>query len=121
MPGVFWVNAEGMTLLFPSLAEWARAIRQDLKECGFEARIVVGFSRFASYALARSTHSDIVLDSPEQESDLSRKVPLDRLELQPELRETLAKLGIRTVGTFLRLPPHGLPPHGLPPQGLPPG
>jgi protein ImuB len=33
---------------------------------------------------------------------------LERLDLAPKLRDALAKLGIRTVGTFLRLPAGGI-------------
>ena len=108
LPGIFWLNAAGMTLLFPSLNDWATSIRNDLQEFGFRARMAVGFSRFGSYALARSTPGDIVADDPHQEEELSRKVPLERLDLAPKLRDTLAKLGIRTVGTFLRLPAGGI-------------
>lgn len=108
LPGIFWLNAAGMTLLFPSLDDWATSIRNDLQEFGFRVRMAVGFSRFGSYALARSTRNDIVADDPHQEEELSRKVPLERLDLAPKLRDTLAKLGIRTVGTFMRLPAGGI-------------
>jgi protein ImuB len=108
LPGVFWMNAAGMTLLFPSLDDWARSIREELGRQGFQARIVVGFSRFATYALARSANSPTVLRSVEHENDLGHNVPLERLDLPAKLLETLAKLGVHTVGTFLRLPPGGL-------------
>lgn len=108
LPGILWLNAAGMTLLFPSLDAWAAAVCRDLHDLGFRARMAVGFSRFGSYALARATRSDIVVSDPHQEEELSRKVPLDRLDLPPKLRDTLAKLGIRTVGTFLRLPAGGI-------------
>jgi protein ImuB len=108
MPGIFWVNAAGMTLLFPSLKDWTESVRRDLREFGMHARMAVGFSRFGSYALARSTEDDLVIDDPHQEEELSHKVSLERLDLPVKLRDTLAKLGIRTVGTFLRLPPGGI-------------
>jgi protein ImuB len=108
LPGTFWVNAAGMTLLFPSLDDWARSIREELARNGFKVRVVVGFSRFGSYALARSGNAAVVLTDSRQEEELTRKIPLERLDLDPKLRTTLAKLGIRTVGTFLRLPPGGV-------------
>jgi protein ImuB len=108
LAGIFWLNAAGMTLLFPSLDDWADSIRKDLEAFGVRSRMAVGFSRFGSYALARSTRKNIVVEDPHQEEDLSRKVPLERLDLAPKLRDTLAKLGIHTVGTFLRLPAGGI-------------
>jgi len=37
-----------------------------------------------------------------------RRVPLDRLAMKPEIRDTLHKLGVRTLGHFIDLPPEGI-------------
>jgi protein ImuB len=107
-PGVFWLNAAGLTLLQPSLGQWARSIRADLRTAGFCATVVVGFTRFGTYAVAKVREGTVVVRDPAQERAAARRVPLDRLDLDPDLRDTLRMLGIRTVGALLRLPPGGL-------------
>jgi protein ImuB len=103
-PGVFWVNAAGLSDLFSSLSEWARYIHGELTERGLRASVVVGFRRFAVYAAARVHEGVLVLATSDEEDSLLRGVPLSVLAINPRLRDTLAKLGIRKVGEFLRLP-----------------
>jgi protein ImuB len=107
-PGVFWLNAAGLDLLYPSLEEWARSVSEELDRAGFSATVVVGFTRFGSYALARAGRGTVVFRNPATERAAAREVLLDRLDLDPALRDTLEKLGVRTVGAFLSLPPGGL-------------
>ena len=52
-PGVFWVNAAGLSDLFSSLDHWAREIHAALTARERRASVVVGFRRFAVYAVAR--------------------------------------------------------------------
>jgi protein ImuB len=106
--GVFWSSAAGLSLLYPTLHEWARAVRAGLGEIGFHANVVVGFSRFGTYALARKLSGIHVFESSVEEEHSMRSVPLEHLDLDPTLLTTLDKLGVRTVGTFLRLPAAGL-------------
>ena len=104
-PGVFWLDASGLERLFPSLAGWAREIRQDLLERGLRSRVAVGFTRFGTYAAVRSGGAGVVvLRSPGEEAAAVRQVPLERLGLPPDLREALRDLGVRTVGGLLALP-----------------
>ena len=49
-----------------------------------------------------------VLDDAAAERRAARRVPLRRLDIDPALRDALDKLGIRTVGAFLRLPAAGV-------------
>ena len=107
-PGSFWLDAGGLERLFPSLQDWASLIRSDLEQQRFKASLVVGFTRFGSYALARSRRTMIVLETPADERAASRRVPLDRLNLETKTRDTLERLGIRTVGGFMDLPPEGI-------------
>jgi protein ImuB len=53
-PGLFWVDAAGLELAYPSLEQWAEMIQIDLSEMGFEAHVAVGRSRFGTYAAAKS-------------------------------------------------------------------
>lgn len=111
-PGLFWLDASGLQRLHPSLEAWARSIVERLRALGFRATVVVGFSRFGSYALARTKlhlrRGVLVCASPAEEADRARDVPLDRLALPPALREGLTRLGVTRVGDLLRLPANGL-------------
>lgn len=142
--GIFWLGAEGLNLLYPSLVRWARLIRQALEEMNFDSDVVVGFSRFGVYAAARCgvpklleiaygtngavgsddvrapsrrpqesnadlrSHRSVAFRTPALEAELVRKLPIDRLGFDTDLRDTLAKLGIYDLGGFLDLPPEGI-------------
>ena len=141
-PGVFWLDASGLQPLFVSLVDWGRGVRAHLRAAGFRGRVVVGFTRFGTYALARAggeaarrgpdplvTAIDdaayalartgeearrgpdrgvAVIGDAAAERRAARRVPLRRLDVDPALRDALDKLGVRTVGAFLRLPAAGV-------------
>lgn len=111
-PGVFWLDARGLEPLYASLEAWARGVRDDLVGAGWRAAVVVGFSRFGAYAMSRSPdrarRGVVVLKTPGEESAASRRVTLDRIAVAPHARESLAKLGVTTVGAFLDLPADAL-------------
>jgi len=107
-PGVFWLSVTGLHRLYPSLDRWARAVAADLGRGGFRAGVVVGFTRFGTYAVTKIRQGPVVLGNPSQERAAAREVPLDRLPLDPDVRDALEMLGVRTVGALLRLPAGGL-------------
>lgn len=117
-PGVFWLDASGLRHLYPSLDQWAESLHRQLRTASaLQSLIAVGFSRFGTYALARAMRSPPqrgkrrfhrVLPNAREELKEAARVPLDRLSLPPKLRDALGKLGIRTVGDFVKLPPGGL-------------
>lgn len=107
-PGIFWLSGSGLSLLYPSLKEWAHSVRDDVGGAGFHGSVVVGFTRFGTYAVAKARKGMVVFEDFPQERAVAREVPLDRLDLEPDLRDTLFKLGIKTVGAFLSLPAGGL-------------
>jgi len=107
-PGVFWVNAGGLGRIEHSLSGWARRLRAELERDGFTSRVAVGYRRFATYAAARVTRDIIVFDSDDAEHHAAMGVRLDRLHIEPRLRESLAKLDVHTVQQFIDLPPDGL-------------
>jgi protein ImuB len=110
-PGVFWLDAKGLERMFGSLTEWASSLLVEIGRAGFTARLVVGFERFAAYAVARgkgSAPSSLVFDTPASERAAAREVRLDRLALPPAARDTLVKLGVTTVGRFVDLPLDGV-------------
>lgn len=106
--GVFWLDASGLGFIYPSLENWAISIRDSLRKADLQAVIAVGFSRFGSYAAARAGMKNIVLQSIAQEQAHVRTVPLVRLGVATGLVDTLAKLGIHTLGNFIDLPPEGI-------------
>lgn len=108
--GVFWLGASGLSLLYPSLRKWAAWVGDEVARAGFRASVVVGFSRFGTYALAKSrpeTRVD-VLDMESDERERAGAVALDRLGIDPGVRDTLAKLGVATLGEFMALPANGI-------------
>ena len=107
-PGVFRIDASGLERLHDSLGRWAALIRSDLQHRGFRCTVVVGFSRFGCYALARARQGVAVFEKPGDEQEAARRVPLDRLAFRPAVRDTLRKLGVETVGQFIDLPTEGI-------------
>ena len=107
-PGVFWLNGAGLERLYASPQQWAYAIHKDLRAQGFTVNLTIGFTRFGSYAVAKAKEGMTVFRDPAEERDAARQVPLNRLNIEPEFRDTLFKLGIKTVGGLLSLPPGGL-------------
>lgn len=107
-PGIFWLGGSGLSLLYPSLKEWAHSVRDDVGDAGYHGSVVAGFTRFGTYAVAKARKGTVVFEDFPEECAAAREVPLDRLDLEPDLRDTLFKLGIKTVGAFLSLPAGGL-------------
>ncbi len=103
-PGVFWLDVRGFAGLYRTTGAWARALREDLAEAGFQARVAVGFTRFGTYAAARSTAGFRSFRTAADEDAAARGVSLARLDLPPQVQEGLEQLGVRTVGDLLRLP-----------------
>ena len=107
-PGVFWVDASGLGHLFPDIKTWVEKLRGDLSALGFEAFVVVGFTRFGTYAASRFHNQVTIFSSRKDEDETARKTPLRRLDLDPVSRDQLAALDIHTVGDLLALKPGSL-------------
>lgn len=109
-PGIFWLDADGLLLLHPSLEAWAQAVRAALRAEQLSGAIAVGHTRFGSYATARSLagRGQVVWAHIEEEQLATARVPLDRIGLEPKSREVLAQLGVHTLGQLTRLPEAGL-------------
>lgn len=108
-PGTFWLDASGLMPLYPTLGAWAEAVLAALGGEGFAAMIAVGFTRFGTYATAKSMGCERrVFASRAEEWRVAGAVPLTRLTFPTLVRERLDRLGIRTVGELTALPPAGL-------------
>ncbi|HCE01975.1 MAG TPA: DNA repair nucleotidyltransferase [Acidobacteria bacterium] len=113
-PGVFWLDASGLQPLFASLEIWAHKVQRHLRRSDFQGRVVVGFTRFGTYATTKAGRGRrppehvTVFRNATAEQQAARAVPLGRLDIDPELRDVLDKLGVRTVGAFVDLPAAGI-------------
>jgi protein ImuB len=144
-PGTFWLDGTGLERIYPDEPvgddldrdapswglrgqAWGMAIQQTIVAHGLAGAVVVGFSRFATYAIARSgfagprstpagsaevnaraTRTGItVLRSDAEERTAASAVPLSRLDVDAKLRDSLARLGITTLGQMVRLPGGGI-------------
>ncbi|MGE0549846.1 MAG: DNA polymerase Y family protein [Kofleriaceae bacterium] len=116
-PGTFWLDGEGLERVFPDPegarsfgSAWGAGIKRAITELGFRGAIVIGYSRFATYAIARAMPRGgiAVLPDDAEERTAARAVPLARLEIDPKLRDALSRLGVTTVGQMVRLPGGGI-------------
>lgn len=114
-PGTFWLDGAGLERIFvddgdrPPGSAWGVAIMQAATALGYRSAVVVGFSRFATYAIARATRTGVtVIRSDADERAAASAVPLARLDVAPKLRDSLARLGVTTVGGLVRLPGGGI-------------
>ncbi len=107
-PGVFWAGLAGLGRLHPSLTRWAEAVLGDLRDAGFHADAVIGFTRFGTYAVAQVSSGVRIFHDPREERAAALDVPLVRLAIDPEVRDTLDKLGVTTVRGLVQLPESGL-------------
>jgi protein ImuB len=107
-PGIFWLNGAGFERLYASAQKWADTVHKNLRAQDFAVHLAAGFTRFGVYAAAKSKPGVTVFRNPEEERRAAHQVPLSCLNLEPEFRDALLKLGIKTVGGLLSLPPGGL-------------
>lgn len=113
-PGIYWLNAGGLEKLFQSLEGWGREIGESVAGAGYWHRLVIGYSRFGTYALSkkRNTQDRVssihILSDPVQEAVAARTVPLEALGLSSRLLDKVLKLGLEKLDDFLKLPAAGL-------------
>ena len=107
-PGLFWLEATGVSRRSGSVEAWAHAVHAALRALGLQATVVVGFSRVGVAALAKARRDIVVFADAVAEQAAVRRVAVRDLGLAPSLSAALATLGISTVEEFLRLPAGGL-------------
>lgn len=130
-PGVFFLDATGLDRLWPSLQAWSEAVAEavarpepgegarsdrrtasetvELLLAGYRAvAVVTGFTRFGTYTVARTRRGVTVFDDRKAERRAAGRVSLARLEVDPDLRDALARLGVTTIDAFRQLPEGGL-------------
>ncbi len=109
-PGVFWLDASGLVPLHRSLRVWAEKVRTRLARERFHCGVVVGFSKFGSYASARADEGRglRVFSSPEEELRTARQTPLLHLDLEGKELLALRQLGVEKLDELMRLPSAGV-------------
>ena len=107
-PGIFWISANGLGTVYPSLREWAIEISTHLRSLGFPGTIVVGFSRFGTYATAKSSRGVILFENKQAELTAGRQVKIVSLAGDNRFIDRLTQLDITTVDEFVRLPGDGV-------------
>lgn len=108
-PGVYWLNAEGLQPLFPSLQDWGERLLSFLQEQGWSGALSIGFERFLTLAIAKLQGQGChILKDPTEEWQRSREVPLRCLDLPENLLQSLEPLGVFFLGDLLKLPAQGL-------------
>lgn len=108
-PGTLWLDGDGLTRIVQDAAHWGEAIAATIARLGFAGAIVVGFSRFATCAVAKAAKKGIIVYATDAaERAATARVPLARLDLDPRLRDALARLGVTTIGELVRLPGGGV-------------
>ena len=108
IPGVFWLNATGLTSVYGAIAKWGKQIVAALKESGYQATVAVGFTRFGTYAIATARKGVTVFRNRAEELQAVQEIELRSLSLPSDLLETLSMLGVETIGGFIALPADGL-------------
>jgi protein ImuB len=108
-PGTFWLDGAGLDRVYPTPARWGQAIAATVAQLRFAGAVVVGFSRFATCAVAKVARGRVVVFATDaDERTAAARVPLARLDLDPKLRAALDRLGVTTLGALVRLPGGGV-------------
>lgn len=106
--GIFWLDASGLRRMYRTTPQWGKKILSVLQQRQLITSVVVGTYRYCIFALARMRVGLWVLENPEEELILARRVPLHKLDLSAKLLQTFHLLGVHTLGDFLSLPADGL-------------
>jgi len=104
----FWMNATGMVGVYRTYSDWAQAVRIWLRDVGFRPTVVVGYTRFGTYAVSKVRKGITEFRDPETERSTAHRVQLIAFDISPRDRQTLDLLGVSTVGELLALPQTGL-------------
>ena len=102
--GAFFIDPEGLRRLYGGYQNWATSIHRYLRARHWQGSISIGFQRHRALAVALTLKGVRILESPDQERELSNRTPLSEFTLPGEVCESLAALGIETLGEFLAVP-----------------
>lgn len=101
---LFWVNASGLDRLYQTLAIWAGALQAAVEKKDLVCSIAVGFTRFGTYASAKSTRTLTIFKTEDKERAAAFRAPVGVLPLNHDVLLRFHQLGIMTVRDFNRFP-----------------
>ena len=104
-PGIYWLEAGGLSSLYPDLRIWCKQLRRCLAKKGFTATVAVGYSRFGCYAAAKSIQDQVLFPHHRSERDYALQAGIRVLKFPAAVVQRLEMLGVHSVGSFLELQP----------------
>jgi len=106
--GLYLLDASGLGRAFKGYRRWAGELVKSLRKLGWDSRLAVGFTPFATematYHLT-SQRPIRLFQSREQEEKQTLETSLTAFSLSPEQIGRLGKFGVFTLGDFLLLEP----------------
>jgi protein ImuB len=103
VPDTLMIDIAGLGHLFGPPEQIAQRLAKAARNLGLEINLAVAVSPQAA-ALAARGITGIVVISPGEEARYLNKLPIQVLQLAPEMAETLDRWGIRTSGDLAVLP-----------------
>jgi protein ImuB len=101
--GTVVFDLEGLERLFGSYSQIAEQVAEQVRTCGLQANVAVASNPDAAICAARGFAGISVVNRGTEAKRFS-SLPLNVLPVSPEVLETLERWGIRTFGTFAKLP-----------------
>jgi protein ImuB len=108
---VVWLEIGGCAHLHGGEEALARALGDRVRAAGFACRVAIADGPRIASAVARLTpraHEACLLVAPGQGAAAVRALPIDALDLDPDVTTWLRDLGLRTCGDLQRLPRRSL-------------
>lgn len=106
-PGAVTLDLDGASRLFGAPEEAAHRIARHAAALGFEARVAVAADPDTALLVARG-RPGVTIVPPGREADWLAPLPVEVLDLPPEIAFKLALWGVRTLGELAALPEKGL-------------
>ncbi|HMC34312.1 MAG TPA: hypothetical protein VKH65_07890, partial [Myxococcales bacterium] len=118
-PGLVYVDVSGLESLIGDDRAVARELVAAAERVGVRGAVGVAASKSVARLAARAASADLTLEatrwgvgggafrvvSPQEQREFLAGLPLDALELPDELRESLRRFGLQTLGEVASLPP----------------
>ena len=107
--GTFWLDASGLEELYGQWQQWVTPLKERLRrDHDIYVSVVIGFSRFGTFAVARATKTSGAFDSVAAERRAAGAVALHQLDLAPAALKLTRRLGLHSINELLDLPAEGI-------------
>src|SRR5207237_10039947 len=117
-PGLVYLDVSGLESLIGDDRAVARELVAAVERVGVRGAVGVAASKSVARLAARAASADLTLEatrwgvgggafrvvSPQEQREFLAGLPLDALELPDELRESLRRFGLQTLGEVASLP-----------------